>query len=538
MNRFLVFVCTCVVVICLVGVGPRVRAAAPDIVLYASDVTTILGNWSRAGDISAAGGQLMSSGDAGWAKTDAPLARPADYFEVPFTATANTPYRVWFRLRAASNSKFNDSVWVQYSDAIDVASGVPVYAIGSASALDVNLETCAGCGESSWGWQDGAYWLMQASTVRFSTTGTHVLRVQTREDGVQIDQIVLSASTYLAASPGQPRSDATIVAKPGTGGSVAPSRPYGGAATALPGTMVAANFDEGGAEVAYRDDSAGNAGGAYRTTDVDIASDGAGGYVVGWVSPREWLAYTVTVAAAGRYDLAFRVASVGVGGTFHLEMHGVDVTGPLRVPDTGGWLTWQTVTASATLSGGLQVARLVMDTPGTYAVGNFAALTVTAAATSSSGGLAPFRGTPVALPGRVAAADFDEGGEGVAYHDESAGNAGGMYRATNVDVAASSEGGYTLGWIGAKEWVNYTVDVTQAGRYTVQLRVAAPGDGGALHLGFNTASSVWTTLPIPATGGWQKWTTVSVPVTLGAGRQQLTLYFDTGGYNVSWIDVR
>jgi hypothetical protein len=40
------------------------------------------------------------------------------------------------------------------------------------------------------------------------------------------------------------------------------------------------------------------------------------------------------------------------------------------------------------------------------------------------------------------------------------------------------------------------------------------------------------TLSIDATGGWQNWTTVSVPVRLGAGVQLLTLLFDTGSVNV------
>src|SRR5262249_13322796 len=51
-------------------------------------------------------------------------------------------------------------------------------------------------------------------TVRFATTGSHTLRIQTREDGVQIDQVVLSPATYLTSAPGQPSNDATIVPKP------------------------------------------------------------------------------------------------------------------------------------------------------------------------------------------------------------------------------------------------------------------------------------------------------------------------------------
>src|SRR4051812_36934071 len=83
------------------------------------------------------------------------------------------------------------------------------------------------------------------------------------------------------------------------------------AAASLPGTIQAEDFDDGANGVAYRDNSAGNAGGQYRTSDVDIevTSDMSGGYDVGWTAAGEWLNYTVDVAADGTYDIAFRVAS-------------------------------------------------------------------------------------------------------------------------------------------------------------------------------------------------------------------------------------
>ena len=120
----------------------------------------------------------------------------------------------------------------------------------------------------------------------------------------------------------------------------------------------------------------------------------------------------------------------------------------------------------------------------------------------AGGGLTPFSGTPVSLPGTVQAENFDNGGEGVAYHDTSAGNSGGQYRSTDVDIETSSEGGFDIGWTTPGEWLNYTVNVTSAGNRTVQLRVASPG-GATMHVGFNTASNVWKTVSIPATGGWQ-----------------------------------
>src|SRR5206468_11123191 len=106
----------------------------------------------------------------------------------------------------------------------------------------------------------------------------------------------------------------------------------------------------------------------------------------------------------------------------------------------------------------------------------------------------PFSGSPASIPGVIAAPNFDNGGEGVAYHDTSAGNNGGAYRSTDVDLEPSADGGYDIGWIAADEWVNYTVNVASAGNYTAQLRVASPNGGGSLRLGFNTASSVGTTV--------------------------------------------
>ena len=169
-------------------------SAGQDIVLYASDVTTIQGNWARVANSMGAGGQMLSSADNGSSSLNNPLASPADYFEATFTATASTQYHVWVRLRAGANSKWNDSVWLQFNDAYDT-NWSAVYRTGSTNGLLVNLENCSGCGVSNWGWQDRSWWLGQSAVMQFSTTGSHTLRVQTREDGVQIDQIVLSSST-------------------------------------------------------------------------------------------------------------------------------------------------------------------------------------------------------------------------------------------------------------------------------------------------------------------------------------------------------
>ena len=68
-------------------------------------------------------------------------------------------------------------MWVQFSDAR--SGGSPIYGIGTTSALLVNLATTsAATSLNNWGWQDGAYWLSQATTITFAASGTHTIRVQ------------------------------------------------------------------------------------------------------------------------------------------------------------------------------------------------------------------------------------------------------------------------------------------------------------------------------------------------------------------------
>lgn len=136
--------------------------------------------------------------------------------------------------------------------------------------------------------------------------------------------------------------------------------PFYGSPSAIPGRIETEDFDLGGEGVAYHDSDAGNNGNQYRTLeDVDIenCSDTGGGYNTGWTAAGEWLEYTVDVAAAGEYTIEARVASNASGGTFHIEFDGVDKTGNINAPATGGWQSWTTVSASATLSAGVQVMR-------------------------------------------------------------------------------------------------------------------------------------------------------------------------------------
>ncbi|MGH9308061.1 MAG: endonuclease/exonuclease/phosphatase family protein [Vicinamibacterales bacterium] len=202
---------------------PPAAAAQGDVILQASNAVARTGRWSVARDASASRGLVMRSPNSGRAKIVRAVSRPSNYFELTFQAQAGTPYRLWLRGRAQSNSWANDSVFVQFDRSV-TASGRPVYRIGTTSATEINLESCRGCGLTGWQWQDNGWGgrNVLGSAIYFARSGTQRLRVQTREDGLSIDRIVLSPSRYMRRAPtGMGRSTPAPAPRPST--SPAPS---------------------------------------------------------------------------------------------------------------------------------------------------------------------------------------------------------------------------------------------------------------------------------------------------------------------------
>ncbi len=198
----------------LVGVPQAAHAQSAtdgEIVLMARDAATVHG-WTVVPDATAAAGARLWNRDAAVTKLPAPLASPTTYFDVPFTAEAGRGYRLWIRGRADLNAWTNDSVFVQFSGAVS-ETGVPVNQMGSTSAAVVSLEDCSGCGVQGWGWQDTGYGAgVLGPLVYFAQSGQQTVRVQQREDGISIDQVVLSPARYLTMAPGTTKNDATILA--------------------------------------------------------------------------------------------------------------------------------------------------------------------------------------------------------------------------------------------------------------------------------------------------------------------------------------
>ncbi len=146
-----------------------------------------------------------------------------------------------------------------------------------------------------------------------------------------------------------------------------PGRPFQGRIHAIPGTIETEDFDEGGEGFAYHDLEPKNQGAPYRETGVDIEprADASNRYNIGWTRAGEWVAYTVEVKESGTYLLETRVASARKGGIFHLEFDGLDVSGPVEIPDTGGWQFMKPLAKPGLkLRAGRYVMRCVMDKEG------------------------------------------------------------------------------------------------------------------------------------------------------------------------------
>ncbi|MDY7088183.1 MAG: carbohydrate-binding protein [Actinomycetota bacterium] len=108
-----------------------------------------------------------------------------------------------------------------------------------------------------------------------------------------------------------------------------------------------------------------------------------------------------------------------------------------------------------------------------------------------------------------------------------------------VESNAGASGGRNIGWTAAGNWLSYRVDVARAGTYDLELRVAN-GTGAAATdaISFRDAAGTkLATVSVPDTGGWAAYQSVHVPVTLAAGDQLLTVFCETGGFNLDYLTL-
>jgi lysophospholipase L1-like esterase len=133
---------------------------------------------------------------------------------------------------------------------------------------------------------------------------------------------------------------------------------------------------------------------------------------------------------------------------------------------------------------------------------------------------------------RVEAASFDTGGQGVAYNDDAGLDAGGrgLRPETDVETVAGAGGG-AVGWTKVGEWIEYTINVTQAGAHNFTLETSTPNAGRNISASFTRNGVVYENtgaVATPVTGAYDAFTSRNVAVVLEAGVQVLRLTFGGG----------
>ncbi|NEA31450.1 carbohydrate-binding protein [Streptomyces sp. SID13031] len=106
-----------------------------------------------------------------------------------------------------------------------------------------------------------------------------------------------------------------------------------------------------------------------------------------------------------------------------------------------------------------------------------------------------------------------------------------------VENNASASGGKNVGWTAAGNWLQYRLDLTKAATYDVELRVAnGTGATAPDAISLRDASgAVLAKVSVPSTGGWGTYQSIHTQITLPAGDQQLTLYCESGGFNIDYL---
>lgn len=158
----------------------------------------------------------------------------------------------------------------------------------------------------------------------------------------------------------------------------------------------------------------------------------------------------------------------------------------------------------------------------------------------------PYNGG-VKLPGTIEAENFDSGDEGLSYHDSDNVDEGDAksYRSDNggVDIVQGN-GGYAIGYTAAGEWLEYTVDVEEAGNYKYTAYASCGSEGGS---GFSLGvikDGVFTNLcsiqvPQTASNSWDTYKAIegTFSVPLEKGKQIIRLTIDRPYCNIDKIVI-
>ena len=151
-------------------------------------------------------------------------------------------------------------------------------------------------------------------------------------------------------------------------------------------------------------------------------------------------------------------------------------------------------------------------------------------------------GKPATLPGTLQTEYYDKGGEGAAYHDNDAQNQGDAnYRSSEGVDIVNGNGGRALGYTSTGEWVEYTIDVQEAGNYSFKATVSSGvnNSGFSINLNKNGKITKLADIRVPQTGSnsWDTYRVVEGTLSqpLEAGEQILRIVITGSNCNIDKI---
>ena len=151
------------------------------------------------------------------------------------------------------------------------------------------------------------------------------------------------------------------------------------------------------------------------------------------------------------------------------------------------------------------------------------------------------------------ATDYDLGRSGYAYHDadsanyrvsdpkSTGGNRGHFYRNDGVDIIACNDdqtNGYCVSYTEAGEWLQYTVEVKDAGNYALNVRMAQGEGRGEIFFTLNGAAT-GKPVKVNAAGAKRSWQTMGAgTIALEKGKNVLRLCINKNGGDVNFVELK
>lgn len=240
----------------------------------------------------------------------------------------------------------------------------------------------------------------------------------------------------------------------------------------------------------------------------ESTSDVGGGQNTGGIDTGDWMNYSntkVQLPFTGKYKITYRVASLNGGGSLALNEEGTNTTyHTVSIPKTSGWQNWVDVSEVVDLTAGDHYFSILGK------VGGF--------------NINWFKIEPVGtiMPLTIQAEDYSA--------------MKGIFTETTSDTGGGKNvGGINTG--GGMDYKNVEVLIPATATYKVTYRVASLSAGGSFTFHEAGGSAIFDTVPVPVTGGWQKWISVERMVTLPAGKHYFGIKALVGGFNLNWIKV-